>query len=245
MNLGGRLSLTTLGDVLGTLHREHATGLLELTEDQGPAAGRVHRIVLEMGYVPQIDTPLVVPRLGECLVEMGVVDESLVSEFLTPGFLGRESRIGTRLVDAGAVKPDHLASAVRQQVVARLERMFQIREARIAFRVPRPRIRAWDARPPLGPHDFLYGRTRAGERSGARTGYSAGRIREPGGMTRRQALCRLGVGQNADLGEVRRAFRRLALTEHPDRHPEACAEERLRLHRSFVELSRAYHALVG
>ena len=51
MRLPGRLRLTTLGDVLGALHRERATGVVELTEQAGPTAGRVHRVHVDAGLV--------------------------------------------------------------------------------------------------------------------------------------------------------------------------------------------------
>jgi DnaJ-domain-containing protein 1 len=50
MHLPGRLSRTTLGDLLGRLHRSHASGALELR-----ARGRRHRIHLERGAVIAVD----------------------------------------------------------------------------------------------------------------------------------------------------------------------------------------------
>lgn len=58
MQLKGRLSATTLGDVLGLLFRERATGTLELEEVRGPVAGRRHAVHLEEGLVVQVDTCL-------------------------------------------------------------------------------------------------------------------------------------------------------------------------------------------
>jgi hypothetical protein len=53
MQLPGRLSRTTLGDLLGRLHRSCATGALELS-----ARGRRHRVHLERGAVIAVDLDL-------------------------------------------------------------------------------------------------------------------------------------------------------------------------------------------
>ena len=53
MHLPGRLSRTTLGDLLGRLHRSYSTGALELV-----ARGRRHRIHLERGAVIAVDLDL-------------------------------------------------------------------------------------------------------------------------------------------------------------------------------------------
>jgi hypothetical protein len=55
MLLPGRLSASTLGDLLGALHREQVTGQLDLVEIRGPRGrsvpGRRHRIELRQGLV--------------------------------------------------------------------------------------------------------------------------------------------------------------------------------------------------
>jgi DnaJ domain/Domain of unknown function (DUF4388) len=65
MQLPGRLSSSTLGDLLGALHRARVTGLLELSEVRGPRGrtvpGRLHRVHLRDGLVVAVDTPLPVP----------------------------------------------------------------------------------------------------------------------------------------------------------------------------------------
>ena len=52
MNLPGRLTLATLGDLLGTLHRAEASGVLELVEAKGACAGRSHRVYLAREHHP-------------------------------------------------------------------------------------------------------------------------------------------------------------------------------------------------
>ncbi len=55
VSLPRRLSATTLGDLLGSLHRARVTGTLELTEVRGVTAGRAHKIHLREGLVVGVD----------------------------------------------------------------------------------------------------------------------------------------------------------------------------------------------
>jgi DnaJ-domain-containing protein 1 len=62
---------------------------------------------------------------------------------------------------------------------------------------------------------------------------------------RRAAAQRLlGVDPGADADAVKRAYRRLARSLHPDLQPEADAQHRRMLERRFAELTAAYEALV-
>ncbi|APR78644.1 Hypothetical protein A7982_03991 [Minicystis rosea] len=207
----GRLAATTLGDLLGALHRERVTGLLELTEIRGPRGctvpGRVHRIHLRMGLVAAVETPLAVP--------------------------------------------------VREA----LEAIFAVEDAAITFRTARPIAHAPPS--PLLPRDFLHGRPRARDRGRA----AASPRREPPQASRREAHDEtppprsgvrvvqedakdrarraLGIALGADMNDVRRAFRRLAATLHPDRFSDASPVEQQKRALRFAELSAAYHLLVA
>jgi hypothetical protein len=64
VRIAGRLSETTLGDVLGALFRAQMTGLVRLRETAGLGAGRVHGIYLRQGRVVAVDTPAVHASLG-------------------------------------------------------------------------------------------------------------------------------------------------------------------------------------
>ena len=54
----------------------------------------------------------------------------------------------------------------------------------------------------------------------------------------------LGVGDEADLESIKRAYRRLARELHPDLRPEVGVDERRTLERRFAEITAAYEALI-
>jgi DnaJ domain len=58
MFLPNRLTASTLGDVLGALHRARITGVVELREVSGVTPGRRHAISLAEGMVTEVETPL-------------------------------------------------------------------------------------------------------------------------------------------------------------------------------------------
>jgi curved DNA-binding protein CbpA len=55
----------------------------------------------------------------------------------------------------------------------------------------------------------------------------------------------LGLPPGSDAAEIKRAYRRLARTVHPDLHPGASADERRVLEARFHELTEAYRTLVA
>ena len=62
-------------------------------------------------------------------------------------------------------------------------------------------------------------------------------------LTRLQALALLELGDGASADEVKRAYRRLARTLHPDAHPSAAADELRELERRFADVAAAYRRL--
>jgi DnaJ-domain-containing protein 1 len=234
MNLPGRLRSTTLGDLLGQLHRGRVNGILELVEASGSAAGRAHRVFLDGGLVDGVETSLPAPRLGEILSREGLLSRDglgrlsrrLISE---PG-----KRAGEILVEERLLSGEAVLSGLRRQLRLRLDALFRLPEALVRFHVRPPR-RSDSARP-LEPSEFLHDRPRA--RQKARNAASSELA--PGTV---QALAVLGLAPGAAPAHVQRAFRRLAAATHPDRHPHAAADERARLLRRFAELSAAYHTL--
>lgn len=235
MNLPGRLGPKTLGDVLGALHREGATGVLELTEVQGAYAGRVHRIHVERGLVGLVESGIPQVRFGDVLREIGMLDEGVLRRLAERLSWSPPKLVGEILLDMGVIGPREVTVALRVQRRYRLERLCRLENARLAFRVARPGKSS--PLPPLDPNRFLRGRGRA--RDAAR---GAPTRRDP---VRARALSTLGLADDASPEEARRAFRKLAATLHPDRFPAAAESDRANLMRRFAEISAAYHVLVA
>lgn len=243
MRLPGRLSATTLGDLLGLLHRERASGVLELIEVEGPARGRAHRIHLEAGLVAAVETKLGVARVGEILKQQGFLGDEALRR------LGREltrspaRRAGEILLQDCELAPGALSAALRRQLRQRLDALFALGDAEIRFRVARP---SDESKVPLSPREFLHGRPRHRDRR-ARGKSDAGARRPEAGRqrARAQALTLLGLDERATREAVQRAFRSLAAAVHPDRHPDVSAEQKAALLKRFAELSAAYHLLVA
>lgn len=53
----------------------------------------------------------------------------------------------------------------------------------------------------------------------------------------------LGVSKNASEDEIKKAYKRLALTHHPDRHASASEEDRKVHEKKFKEIGEAYEIL--
>lgn len=245
MKLPGRLRLTTLGDVLGAVHRAGASGVLELTDDRGS----VHRVFWAEGVITQVDTDLCRQRLGDLLAGQGFLGARALARLARRLLEAPRQRAGEILVEEGFVSPDLVSAGLRRQLRQKLEALFELRDAQLTFRVPRPHERG---RTPLSPGEFLHGRPRARPRTrhaGAQgnvhgEGPSPHSTRAPHG-SRTRAYATLGLLPGADRATIQQAFRRLALSLHPDRFPNADAGERARLLTRFAELSAAYHALAG
>jgi len=238
MQLQGRLRLTTLGDLLGALYREGISGTLELTEEKGPSAGRVHALHLVRGQIVQVDSATTVTRLGELLAEQGWLDPHAVPALVEQS---KHSNVplGQRLVQAGLIPSEAVVTALRSQIRHRLDAVFHLEDARVAFRLVNKRRRELDVSKPLGPEEYLVGRPRARDRE--RRGIPT----EAVDSRRRLDLKLLGLQAEADPSSVRGAFRRLARSLHPDMYPTAPPEQLESLRRRFAEVSAAYHRLAG
>lgn len=148
MRIPGRLRDTTLGDVLGAMWREHTTGYLEIIDP----AGRCHHIELKEGAIHRVHSPQG-PRLGEIL-QVDPVHTHAVGEDEARG------RLGERLLELGILDDSQLSSALRLQNLRRLEYLFSLSDAALRFRVPRPAESDATAPEPLFADDFLRGRPR-------------------------------------------------------------------------------------
>ena len=248
MRLPGRLRATTLGDLLGSLYRERATGTLELVEHGGVAAGRVHRVHLDAGLVGAVESRLRTPRLGEILSSEGFISDATLRRLVRRLDSAPGRRLGELLVEDREASPGLVDAALRFQLRRRLDALFAIDDASVRFHVARPR--SGNAQLPLSPHEFLYGRARTRDREPSHAPPRSSRT-PPRGEPRRQDPVRarafgvLGLPPGAGPGDVQRAFRSLARRHHPDRLPAASGREREALMRRFAELSQAYHLLVG
>lgn len=61
----------------------------------------------------------------------------------------------------------------------------------------------------------------------------------------REAAARvLGLGEDADVEAIKRAYRRIARTLHPDLQPEIEGERRRTLEIRFAEVTAAYERLI-
>lgn len=236
MQLPGRLARTTLGDLLGRLHREQVSGVLEITV-RGAAVLR-HRIHLAAGLVVglELDPSLKTPRLGEVLVAEGLAPRTAVD-----GALGAWGSLGDVLVATGVLSRAARDAALKKQLRARVEALFSAvdgKDGDVRFHVGIGAATAGRTSTPLSPEEFLHGRKRArGEESP--TPAPAAPNPDPRADARRL----LGVDEHADEGAVRRAFRALAARVHPDRHATASPWERARLHLELARLTAAYHLL--
>jgi DnaJ-domain-containing protein 1 len=237
MHLPSRLRSTTLGDLLGALHRARASGTLELAEDRG----RVHRIHLTQGLVTAVELDGAALSLAEILRRERAADDDVLRRSLLRAMASRRLH-GEVLVHDFRVSPSVVGRALRRQIDARLSTIEELADARIAFRVAvrQPHWALQSA--PLDPREFLHGRRRARERGSRHSDVRSG---AHAAVAQPSAWRVLGVPPGTDLAEIKRAYRRLARTVHPDLHPQATDEERRALEARFVVISEAYRALVA
>jgi hypothetical protein len=249
VRLPGRLRATTLGDLLGKLFRERASGVLELVEPSGPSAGRRHLIWLLDGLVADVDSSFGVLRIGEILRREGFLGDDGLRRLLRRLVERPDRRSGELLLDEELVEKDALRAALRHQLRARLDALFGLADALLSFHVARRRPAGSGQVVPLSPFEFLHGRRRFRERAAA---CDAARPPEPPTAAtarveaaRTRALATLGLDTEADRDAVQRAFRQIALRLHPDRHQDKSSMEKAVLMRRFAQVSAAYHLLVA
>jgi DnaJ-domain-containing protein 1 len=229
MQLPGRLRLTTLGDLLGTIHRAGATGTLELVCDRG----RIHRVHVSGGLVTSVEIDGASPPIAELLKNAGALDDATLRRALLRALSSRRL-VGEVLARDFHVSPDVIDGALREQLAVRLRALEMLEDARISFRVAiRPPREALSDRP-LQASEFLRGRRRARDKH-----------RTPPPAPDSSAYTLLGVERDADAAEIRRAFRRLARELHPDLHPDATEPERRALALKFAQVAAAYQSLVA
>ena len=215
VELPGELSRSTLGDVLGALHRSSATGALNLEEGHE----RKHWIYLRTGLVHDVDSPGAVTPLSTLLQSSAARAPAPPGAEVSP--VPGEGSMALSFRRA-------LELAQREQMRQKLESLFAIRRARLRFRVMQ-RNPDRSTRP-LEPAEFLHGRTRTRD-TGLRP------------LERQADLLLLGLPVNANGVLVRKHFRQLARRWHPDLHLHRSESERAALGLRFAQLSAAYQRL--
>lgn len=243
MQLPGRLKATTLGDLLGALHRSTSTGTLELVE----SSGRAHRVHLASGLVTAVELDRATASLAEILRRQDEIDEDTLRRSLLRAMASRRLH-GEVLVRDFHLSPIVVGRALRRQVMLRLQVLEELGDAQICFRVTVRPPRGALTEEPLAAPEFLAGRKRTRDRVGAPSGtHRTAASSLPGGWdpARAQAYRALGVSFNADATEVKQAYRRLVRAYHPDLHPEATHDERKSLAARFSEVTAAYRSLVA
>jgi DnaJ-domain-containing protein 1 len=243
MQLPGRLKATTLGDLLGALHRGTASGTLELVETNG----RAHRVHLAHGLVTAVEVDRAAASLGEILRHEDEVDDDTLRRSLLRAMASQRLH-GEVLVHDFRISPDVVSRALRKQLIMKLQMLDAIGDAQVFFRVAVRPPRGALTGAPLGVEEFLSGKKRARDRVESGVYRSA---RPSSGMPgsvdvgRIVAYRTLGLGNNAPEAEVKSAYRRLVREYHPDLHPSASFEERRALSARFAEVTAAYRALVA
>ena len=234
MQLPGRLAATTLGDVLGALHRAGARGSLEIVE----RGGRTHRVFLADGLVTAVELDRASPTLAEVLRREAALDDEVLRRSLLRA-LAQQRLHGEVLVDDFLIAPQVVGRALRAQLGLRLEALERLADCtlrfRVAVRAPREALAQ-----PLGPEQFLHGRRR--RRDGAPPDAEAG---SPSALAERAARRALGVTAFADADEIKRAYRELVRRTHPDLHPSSSSDERRELARRFAAATEAYKLLTA
>ncbi len=236
MDLPSRLRTTTLGDVLGTLHRGGATGRLDLTDDRADT----HHVYLLDGGVVAVQLGRAANSLYTVLRESGAVDGHVLQRSLLVALAGRRLH-GEVLVREFRIAKEIVDRAVRRQIIDRLSWIESLGDAQITFAVAIRPPRGALLEAPLLKEEFLAGRTRT---RGASTPRERAHANIPPMENARvRALAALGLGPHAAPHEIRAKYREIVRACHPDLHPHGPdAEQRARSQRLQVA-AEAYRAL--
>jgi hypothetical protein len=168
MRLPSRLATSTLGDLLGALHRGRTTGLLELYEVPGAISsavpGRRHRIHLFCGLVSGVETSLPHAPLGRVLETKGLLRPEAVAELLARIAAGDPRLAGEILVQDGLAQKPIVDLGLRAQLREKIDVVYSLKDADVRFHTARPLSEAARRAGLLASSEFLHGRPRARDR---------------------------------------------------------------------------------
>ncbi len=120
MSISGSLEDVAVGDVLQFIHLGKRTGTLELERDGGHARFGFHEGALVAAQAPGA------PRLGELLVEKGLVDATALSAVMARQANASPRRsLGRMLVEEGLLRRTDLESVVRLQLELAVEQVIR------------------------------------------------------------------------------------------------------------------------
>ena len=252
MQLSSRLRDTTLGDLLALMHRNNASGVLELLESRSR-----HAIHLRRGYVQAVESECATLRLGDVATRRWGIGRISVERARMYAH-SKGIKIGQALVALHVIEANQLDALLAEQQRARLEMLYGLRDAELRFRVSRPLPFGAAEQNPLGVRDTFYGRPRKHARSASTSSPPPAPPRSHPGTTHStthttyarvsshpfaKEYAELGVSLDADATMIRKSFRELVLHLHPDRAQQLSAQEREIRAQRLVSVIRAYRTV--
>jgi hypothetical protein len=198
MTLPSQLGETTLGDLLASLRRAHATGTLEVVEND-----RTHHVHLRGGAVQAVESPSDARRFGDVAVAVGVAERGAVERAWGEG-RARGFRIGQALVWRRVVTSSTRDRVLDAQRLSRLESLYRVGAASLRFRSARALPEGAAEQAPLLASETFHGRPRRRDHSAV----------DP---ARAADLATLGFDRDPGTAALRRRFQELVMELHPDR----------------------------
>jgi hypothetical protein len=212
---------TTLGDLLAMLHRNFASGVLEINDDEC-----CYAIHLRRGLVCAVDVSDRSLRFGGVAVAYKACDSHVIEQ-LARAETVRPLRLGQRLVMAGVLSARDRDDVLQTQRSKRLEALFYVEDAELRFGDVRVLPPGSAELAPMSAREVFFGRRR--RRDGA-------------SLMRRHALEVLGLNARATIAEVRERYRERVAMLHPDHTghlDQATREAMLCELRAVIEAYRA------
>jgi hypothetical protein len=225
MFLPSRLRDTTLGDLLATLHRAYASGVLELIDTT-----RRYVIHLRRGLVQAMECELAGTRFGDVASARGLCDRMAI-ERASHDARVRGVRIGQALLGAGRITSRERDAVLDAQRALRLDVLHGLADAELRFYAARSLPTGAAEQRPLDANVTYHGRPRRRTR-----GVS------PLQSERARALAVLGLGIDASSDEIRTRYRAKVVALHPDRASHEANEHALRaVIEAYRSLTSARH----